>query len=195
MRKSVLFLALTLLVILPGYSQMYLTTFKVTGVNPQPNLALKASKQKLCIVFDDRVQDEFDIEKSTVAPKTSVSEWQTSLKKGFVNGFGEFFTIVEEQADADLILKVVKADPEWEVASYNTVVSGSAGNVSSSTSKTLRSKITFRASLLDKDGESINQCANTAISKKAAGKKKEINPNFASAIESMYEVIGQELFE
>jgi hypothetical protein len=191
--KKILFLIATILVTIPS---CFAFTLKVTALNPKPNLALKNSKEKIYFLIDKNVEDNYVVPKQSGITKTNVSEWHTSLINGFKNGFSDFFTIVNDLSEADFILKISKADFEWTPAATRTNVSGSSGYVSSTTSvSSIRAQVTFKAQLVNKNGDIVKQCANTVIAKKVASGFKDVNPTVASALESMYEYIGNDFFE
>jgi hypothetical protein len=186
MRKTLILIA-TLLATIPSYCAL-----KITALNPKPNLALKSSNEKIFILIDKNVEDSYMIPKQGGIKKTNVTDWHTSLINGFKNGFSDFFIIVDDASEADLILKLSKAEIEWAPAGTRTVVSGGS---SSTVVSHVRSQVTFNAQLVNKNGDILKQCANTVVSKKVAFKRKDINPNAASALESMYEYIANDFFE
>ena len=200
MKKGILLLTAILLISFPFYGQtVYLSAMKVTELNPKPNIAINNHKEKIFLLIDENnIQDDFVAPAQNGTPKTKISKWHTSLIKGFNNGFGEFFTIVDDPSQADFILKLSKMDMEWMAASYKTVVSGGGGlsNQSSTSPNSFRAQITFKAQLINNhDGEIMKQCAATAVAKKVATRSKEVNPATASALESVYEIIAKDLFE
>ena len=169
---------------------------KITVLNPKPNLALKNSKEKIFFQIDNKIEDNYVIPSRNGIARTKVSDWHTSLINGFRNGFSDFFTIVDDPAEADLILKLSKTDLEWTPVATKTNVTGTGSAITSTTTvSTIRSQITFRAQLVNKDGEIVKQCANTVIAKNVASRTKDFNLNVESALESMYEYVGNDFFE
>jgi hypothetical protein len=160
---------------------------QVNLLNPKPNLYLNEEKEKLALVLADDIKDIFVVPKNNGVKQFNVTEWHNSLKQGFVNGFRDYYTIVDDKADAGLILELTRADFEFvpaDVGAYWGVRSTFA----------LNAQITFKAKLTAKNGEVINKNAGTAFSKSAGGDRAQFTKAAESSIESMYEIIGKELF-
>lgn len=160
---------------------------QVNLLNPKPNLYLNEEKEKLALVIHDDIKDVFVVPKNNGVKQFNVTEWHNSLKQGFVNGFKDYYTIVDDKADAGLILELSRTDFEFVPVSV-----GAYWGVQSTF--TLNAQITFKAKLTANNGEVINKNAATAVSKSAGGDRAQFTKVAESAIESMYEIIGKELF-
>ncbi|TXK71967.1 hypothetical protein [Mesonia sp. K4-1] len=179
MKKSTVLIAI-LALILQGCGPL-----QVNLMNPNPNLDLIESKQKIILLIDDGISNEFEIpEKNGVRP-INVTEWHSSLKKGFENGFKDYYTIVENKENADLILELTRADLEFVPAA----ISGSYGVVA------INSQIDFKAILKNNNNEVLNSDAGTSVSKNATNQPSQVTSVVESSVESMYEILSKEIFE
>jgi len=154
-------------------------------MNPRPNLNLAETKQTIALIIDEGVKDIFTIPAQNGVRKASVTDWRTSLKNGFESGFGNFYTIIDDDTKSDLVLKITRTDVAFAPAAvgYNGVVAA------------IRAQITFNATLYNKNGEVIGRSSGTSVSKSAVGGISQLTSCVASATESMYELIGEKCFQ
>lgn len=178
MKKNTVLIAI-LALILQGCGPL-----QVNLMNPNPNLDLKESKQKIILLINDGILNEFQIPQKNGVRTTDVTEWHSSLKKGFENGFKDYYTIVENKEDADLILTLTRADLEFVPAA----VSGSYGVVA------INAQIDFKAILKNKNNEVLNSDAGTSVSKNSTNQPSQATSVVESSVESMYEILAKEIF-
>jgi hypothetical protein len=188
--KKIMIISTMLLLLLP---HCFASSHKIKELNPKPNIALRNYNQKICLVIDSKILSNFTVPKHNDVDKTKVTDWHKSLINGFINGFEDYFTIVSDPSEADLILKFTRADLEWIPGSYTTTP---AVGFSPSYTKvaSIISRITFKAQLINKQGDIIKTCANTINGRGESLSKRYVTQNVTNALESMYEYIGKSFF-
>ena len=180
--KKLLFLFLAFIL-------FYGCALKVTKMNPKPNISINETKMKIMLEIDASIKDTFEIPAKGGISKIKVVGWRESLKSGFNNGFGEYYSIVENKSEADLILEIKKADIEFSATSY-IATSNTSSKINS-----VKALITYKAKLVNKTGETIGQSANTSVSKNPINNSRYCTDAVSSAVESMYELIAKDVFE
>jgi len=179
MKKLNLFILIAIIIILQGCA------LQVGLLNPKPNLDLKKTNQSIHFVIDNGIQNSFYIPKYSGIKKSKVTDWRTSLKNGFNNGFKDFYKINTAKTNSDFILKLLKTDVKFiptSMSGYNNLT-------------VLKVQIKFKAQLLNSAGEELNKVAGTAVSKKTINIKGQENKVVENAIENMYKIISEKFFK
>ena len=127
--------------------------------------------------------DAFDIPTQNGINGGHVEGWRATLRNGYLYGFKDAFKLA---ADAPADVTIVIDDAELEFVP--TGVAGSA--VMAGTAQ-----VRYKAKLVDKNGATLRLAAGTAAAKKSSTSRGEVTVLAASAIETMYEQLAQELFQ
>ncbi|APR81267.1 Hypothetical protein A7982_06614 [Minicystis rosea] len=149
--------------------------------NPRPNMALTPKKKSLKLVLSD-IQDDFSIPSRNGVAEVQVQQLQETLRAGFRNGFGDAYSLLDSTRATDMTLTLSGVELEVVPAAVSTRVGVVAATV----------QIRFKATL--EEAGAVHRVAGTAESKKPAVSRDELTNVAESAIESMYEAIGQKLF-
>jgi hypothetical protein len=148
--------------------------------NPRPNIALnQAATRTISMRVAPEVQREFSIPERDGLPSADIHEWRDTLYTGFCNGFHEYFKVIPGNEKSDLVLKISRTDV---VLAYWVAGGG------------VRTQITYKALLLDENGQTLGVSANTVTSKTAFHTVESATDSVTSAVESMYESIARDLF-
>jgi hypothetical protein len=149
-------------------------------MNPKPNFDLPSTQKTISLSFGPKVQDEFETRQDGIGV-IKFSNWKNSLQQGFKNGFEDYLTIAES-GESDYVLKILQTEPEFVTAARtadNYIVSAVM-------------QITYKAELYYLDNK-IASSAHTVRAKSSTANRDKAFENAKSAIESMYEVIADDV--
>lgn len=150
--------------------------------NPRPNINLGKSEQKMKLDLGSAVRDTFKQPGNNTMAAFDVSGWHGTLKNGFTNGFGRFYTVVEDAPD--VTLQVEEAE-----LSYVAAAVSADGNTAA-----VRAQIRYQANVVDGAGTVLKRLAGTVESKQAISDPAAAVRAAESAVEGMYENIANEAF-
>ncbi|MBI5494378.1 MAG: hypothetical protein HY904_05075 [Deltaproteobacteria bacterium] len=150
--------------------------------NPRPNINIAKSEQKMKLELGTDVRDTFKQPGTNNMAEFEVKGWHGTLKNGFKNGFGKFFTLVDD--GQELSLQVETAELSFVPAAV-----AADGNTAA-----VRAQVRFSANLVDPTGNVVKRMAGTAESKQSTGDRGETGRIADGAVESMYEAIAAEAF-
>jgi len=173
-----------ILFLLVGFIIIHGCALQVGLMNPKPNINLSKTNQSLYLALGNDIRDSFTIPEYSTVRNSKVVEWHASLKNGFKNGFGEFYTISDKRQNSDLILKLLKADVKF----IPTTVSGYSNTT------ILKVQIKFKTVLLNSKNEELSKITETAIAQKTINVKGQEDEAVENAIEIMYQIIANKLF-
>jgi hypothetical protein len=145
-------------------------------MNPKPNFDLPSTEKTISLSFGPKVQDEFETRQDGIGV-IKFSNWKNSLQQGFKNGFEDYLTVAGD-GESDYVLKILQTEPEFVTATRtadNYIVSAVM-------------QITYKAELYYL-GSKIASSAHTVRAKSATANRNKAFENAESAVESMYEVI------
>jgi len=160
----------------------------VAATNPRPNFNIPQSGKTLSLVLDTNIGDAFTIPPSNGVTTTNVTGWHKTLRNGFENGFKDHYKLTGGRTD--LVLTLKRADMGF--APTSVLVDQRGENYGAAS---IRSQIVYNAQLVSSDGTIIGSSANTAESKKSITDPKEMSQSVGDAVESMYEIIADEIFK
>jgi len=175
----------SLLVILSVILFLQGCSLKVMQMDPKPNISINESDKSIALVLNDRIEDMYVIPENRGIKKADVEGWRNSLRAGFENAFGDYYEVKKDENEADLILILKRAEIEFSPTSVSTNVGVTS----------LETHLTFNAQLKGGDGKTVGRLAKTANSKGSITDPDHVTDNVESAIESMYELIAEDMFE
>ncbi len=160
--------------------------------NPRPNIDLKESHQVLNLRLSSKIPNDFDMPTINLMYTPHVSGWRSSLKRGFRNGFGEYFDLSPD-ARPDLVLEITEALPE--IVMTQNATGYTAGGVYHSTGQAAgNAQIRYRARLLDAQGRVLKKSFGTVPSKRTFTNIFEGTAVVESAVETLYEAVARDCF-
>ena len=172
-------IVISTMIILQGCS------LKVIQMDPTPNININESDKSIALVLNERIKEKFEISENRGIKKAEVEGWRKSLRAGFNNAFSDYYSINEDANNADLVLILKRADIEFSPTSVATNVGVTS----------LETHITFNSQLKNNKGKVIERLAKTANSKGSITDPSHVTDNVETAVESMYELIAEDMFE
>lgn len=164
----------------------------VTYFSTQP--FIKAYKididKNLTIVIDQNIPDSLQI-KSAGVKRMTVLQYRMTLEDALMSTFKSTYNQVDVGytfSPKGISIVLVKATPAWNKKSSRTIVTGSNGNMSSSTKYELDLKIIYQA-IIYSDGERIGTAEGIVFSEKSTFKPKETPEVFKDGVKVMCEEI------
>jgi hypothetical protein len=152
------------------------------GSNPHPNTPFThVAPYSLALAIDPSIVDSFaaDAPFTRTADEVTVAGWRGTLENGFRNGFARFFQPPPASGNADLTLRLVRADLSYPGR---------------------RALITYKAELLDANGRTLNVVAGTVGSKPPTTRERDPWDETsyetvwaATAVETLYEALARDL--
>lgn len=161
-------------------------TLQVMQMDPKPNVNISKASQTIALSINKDIEDNYLIPPGDIAASIQVQQWHESLKKGFINCFGDSYKIVEDKAKADLILTLKRADISFDLIAINP---------DSTNSALVTAQIAFTVQLTDSKGNIIGRTAKTAKAKRSTYLRDEFTNVARSAVESMYEITVEDIFK
>ena len=156
--------------------------FSIPELQPRPNVpVVTQGKPALSLRIAGEVRDTFEVQGKNGIMGSQVLNWHTSLKNGFRAGFRDIFQVDQP---GGYTIELTRVEPEVVTAADSAQVGVVA----------VRVQITYRAALIDANGQVVKVAAETVSSKSAITMRPDVPAGYASAIESMFEDMGQKLF-
>jgi hypothetical protein len=153
----------------------------VDPLNPKPNVVSPDRPVKLEIASD--IGDTYEIPSKNGMKKVKVVGWHGSLQKGFDNAFGK-----ESGAPSTMKVVLTRAELDFEPTAY--LVDRYGHNVGAAGAQ---AQVTYAAKLVASDGSTVRTSNRTVIAKKSFSSANG-SESVQSAVESMYELMAQDLF-
>jgi hypothetical protein len=153
------------------------------GDHPRPNVDLPPSKQSLRLDFGPEVLDAFKAPSRGGVRETEVTEWRTTLARGFQGAFDASAPLVWGGGPADRVLQIVEASLELAPAAVSVY-----GVVA------VTAHVRYKARLLDAQGNVLRRSTRTVSSKRATTDPHGTTTVAADAVASMFEAMAQDLF-
>jgi hypothetical protein len=179
MKKNSSFLLFLGLMIIHGCAM------QIGSMDPAPKLNLTKTNSTLYLDISNHIKNAFKIPEYSGVKNSEVKDWHTSLRKGFENGFKNFYTISQNKDHADLIIRLNQTDVQFTPIS----VSGYQN------STTLKAEIGFEALLLNQNDKVLKKITDIATAQKTINVKGQETEAVKNAIEIMYQKIAGEFFE
>jgi hypothetical protein len=146
-------------------------TYTYGEADPKPNVLLAHSTATLALEIDPAIQETYVVHTSTNST-LNIQQWRATLARGFRQGIAPFYAAAPDAAHAELKLVIrlatVDFDGKW--------------------------RLRYQAEVLDAQGRSIKQWADTA----SVDPIRESFPSsvptgpLARAVERMYEAIARD---
>ena len=153
-------------------------------MDPMPNISIEESNKSIALILNDRIEDIYSIPENGGIRQVDVVGWRKSLRAGFENAFGDYYKVQENVSDADLVLTLKRVKLEFSPTS-----------TTGATVSSIETHITFNSQLKSNDGNTVGRLAKTATSKGSITKSTQATDNVESAVESMYELISEDMFD
>ena len=146
-------------------------------LHPRPNTPFTTvAPQSLALILDPSIVDKVTLP-GDWAYETQLTAWRRTLINGYMSGLGVYFSPVPAGQPADLALDIVKADVAWTPPGSRLTV-----------------QITYKAQLIDRNGNTVAVVANTVTAKHALTNDDGAEADCVnSAVESLYEDIATTL--
>ncbi len=152
------------------------------GTNPRPVLHLPHHDQRISLLLSTNLASDFLAKDDFV-----VHDFTNTVVRGFVAGFGDAYVV--DDHDAERYLELTGIEVWFAPVNYEHV----SGKYYAGHYTYYEVHIRYHARLLDGDRQELARYAGEAKSK-AVGYNSDGSQLLKSAIESMYEQIGDKLF-
>jgi hypothetical protein len=185
--RSMRYLVCLAMCFVSGCASMQMDAVKIRLLDPHPMVDIQGSNSSISLQIDPSIPDSFVIPQQNGITAVPVVQWHQSLKNGFRNGPGKFFTPTDAIGDKNIVLASLALDyVTTAVYTSGVNVVGAAAGVA---------RIRYMARLTDKSGKVLGRCQGEVFSTNAWTTAGGSSSTCTEALEAMYVDITKKLLE
>ncbi len=173
------------LLLIVGFILLQGCALHIDTINPQPETTMHKTGKSIKMEIGNGITDSFLLPEYAGVKKSIVTNWHTSLKNGFNNGFNRYFEINEHPRKTDFILKLTKTELSFNPANVTGY----------STTTFLNVDLNYQAVLLDGNNNILKKAEGHVRSDKTINVKGEEKEAVKNTIEKMYVQIADKFFK
>jgi hypothetical protein len=184
----------------------------IDSLHPRPEIRLPHQARSLCLVLDPSIAEQHRVDAADGVLEVVIQGWRRALEQAFVHGFGRSFDLGGASTDLCLRLSWVRltftaeAGDSTAVAKAETrngelpiiLAHGSHGAPGSARPRrsSRHARLDYAAELVDRQGTILRRVTGSAVARQPInGFTESITPAIESAIQDMYEMLSEQLFE
>jgi hypothetical protein len=184
----------------------------IDSLHPRPEIRLPHQARSLCLVLDPSIAEQHHVDSADGVPEVVIEGWRRALEQPFVHGFGRSFDLGGASTDLCLRLSWVRLtftaeardDTAMAMAELTdgelpiVLAHGSHGapGLVRPRRGARHARVACAAELLDGQGTILRRVTGSSVARQPInGSTEGIAHAIESAIQGMYEMLSEQLFE